>query len=400
MPVPTVGPLDRFLMPAELDGRGGHNRVPGAAQIAATDDRSAVLAWLANYADSPATLASYRKEVERLLLWCVLQHGKALSDLAHEDLLIYQRFLADPQPSARWVIRGGQRPARSSPDWRPFAGPLSTSSQRQASSVLNSLFGWLVEARYLRGNPLALSRRRRTQRTPSRVTRFLPMAHWVEVKRTVEALPMDTARHRAHAARTRWLLTLLYIGGLRVSEVCAGTMGGFFSRLSQDGRDRWWLEVLGKGQKLRLIPATPELMDELTRYRLACGLSPLPCTGDPTPLVLPLIGAALPMQRTGIHAIVKGLMTATADRLRATGDPHMMSAAEHIAQASTHWLRHTAGTHQSNGMDLKAVRDNLGHGSIATTNTYLHAEDDVRHDATSTAHRVAWTASEPAKPAQ
>ena len=306
MPVPTVVPLDRFLMPAELDGRGGHNRVTGAAQIAATDDRSAVLAWLANYADSPATLASYRKEVERLLLWCVLQHGKALSDLSHEDLLIYQRFLADPQPSERWVIRGGQRPARSSPDWRPFAGPLSTSSQRQASSVLNSLFGWLVEARYLRGNPLALSRRRRTQRTPSRVTRFLPMAHWVEVKRTVEALPMDTARQRAHAARTRWLLTLLYIGGLRVSEVCAGTMGGFFSRLSQDGRDRWWLEVLGKGQKLRLIPATPELMDELTRYRLACGLSPLPCTGDPTPLVLPLIGAALPMQRTGIHAIVKG----------------------------------------------------------------------------------------------
>jgi site-specific recombinase XerD len=226
------------------------------------------------------------------------------------------------------------------------------------------------------------------------------MAHWVEVKRTVEALPMNTARQRAHAARTRWLLTLLYIGGLRVSEVCAGTMGGFFSRLSQDGRDRWWLEVLGKGQKLRLIPATPELMDELTRYRLACGLSPLPCTGDPTPLVLPLIGAALPMQRTGIHAIVKGLMTATADRLRATGDPRMMSAAEHIAQASTHWLRHTAGTHQSNGMDLKAVRDNLGHGSIATTNTYLHAEDDVRHDATSTAHRVAWTASEPVKPAQ
>ncbi|MGL6205574.1 MAG: tyrosine-type recombinase/integrase, partial [Giesbergeria sp.] len=59
-------------------------RPQGLPQVAANDDRSAVLAWLARYKDSPATLASYRKEAERLLLWCVHQHGKALSDLTHE----------------------------------------------------------------------------------------------------------------------------------------------------------------------------------------------------------------------------------------------------------------------------------------------------------------------------
>ena len=109
-----------------------------------------------------------------------------------------------------------------------------------------------------------------------------------------------------------------------------------------------------------------------------------------TPLVLPLIGSATPMQRTGIHEVIKGLMRLTAERLIATGDAASLAAAEHIAQASTHWLRHTAGSHQSDRMDLKVVRDNLGHSSIATTNTYLHAEDDVRHDATSQAHRAAW----------
>lgn len=112
--------IDSLLIPDELNGSVGRNRAPGTAQIGATDDRSAVLAWLARYADSPATLASYRKESERLLLWCVPQRRLALSDLTHEDLLIYQRFLADPQPAERWVMAPGQKPARNSPRWRPL----------------------------------------------------------------------------------------------------------------------------------------------------------------------------------------------------------------------------------------------------------------------------------------
>ena len=51
-------------------------------------------------------------------------------------------------------------------------------------------------------------------------------------------------------------------------------MGGFFSRRSTDGRERWWLQVTGKGEKTRLVPATGELMSELIRYRTTCELSP------------------------------------------------------------------------------------------------------------------------------
>lgn len=65
----------------------------------------------------------------------------------------------------------------------------------------------------------------------------------------------------------------------------------------------------------------------------------------------------------------------------------------HIAQASTHWLRHTAGSHLSEHADLKVVRDNLGHSNINTTSIYLHTEDDARHDCTELAHRVGWRAS-------
>ena len=379
-----------MLLPDALSGAAGRNRAAGKAQIAAADDRSAVLAWLARYVDSPATLASYRKEAERLLLWCVLQRRAALSDLTHEDLLVYQRFLADPQPSQRWVMAPGQKPARSSPRWRPFAGPLSPASQRQAMSILNAMFSWLVEAGYLAGNPLALSRRPRRSAAP-RVTRFLPMEHWGAVKAMIEAMPTATEREAAHAARARWLFSLLYIGALRVSEICVTTMAGFFVRRGAGGAERWWLEVTGKGSKVRLVPVTAELLAELIRYRRQLGLSPLPKDGEDTPLVLPMIGPQQALARSAIHEIVKSILRATAARLRAQG-PAFEAAAVHIELASTHWLRHTAGSHLSERADLKVVRDNLGHANLSTTSIYLHTEDDARHDATEQAHRIDWRA--------
>lgn len=378
-------------MASQINGSRGRNRAISGSQLSATDDQSAVLAWLARYADSPATLASYRKEAERLLLWCTLQRGVALSDLTHEDLLVYQRFLTDPQPAERWVMAPGQKPARSSNQWRPFAGPLGLSSQRQALTILNALFSWLVDAGYLVGNPLSLSRRKRKM-APPRVSRFLPMAHWDVVKATIVAMPVSTERERLQAARCRWLFSLLYVGGLRISEVCSTTMGDLWSRSGSDGHERWWMEVTGKGHKTRLVPMTSELVTELVNYRQACGLSSFPLQGENIPLVIPVIGTHKPMARSGIHEVVKSVFRASAARLRQQG-PQFESAAQHIEQASTHWMRHTAGSHLSEKADLTVVRDHLGHANISTTSIYLHSEEDARHDATNAVHRVGWASS-------
>src|SRR5438128_2350532 len=115
-------PIERLRLPAALSGAAGSNRARGGTpQIAAADDLAAITAWLARYTDTPATLQTYRREVERLLLWAVLQHGKPLSSLSHEDLRLYERFLADPQPAWRWVMASRKKLARGAPDWRPFA---------------------------------------------------------------------------------------------------------------------------------------------------------------------------------------------------------------------------------------------------------------------------------------
>jgi site-specific recombinase XerD len=384
-----LGPLEQLCLPPELDGSLGTNRALGAAsQIAAQNDVDAIKAWLARFVATKATFDTYRKESERLLLWSTTELRKPLSSLTHEDLLIYRRFLADPQPVQRWVMTG-RKVARADPHWRPFAGPLSPASERQAFVILNTLFAWLVNAGYLAGNPLSLSRQRARQAKP-RVTRFLEDDLWQAVKTSIDAMPRDTAREQEHYARARWLITLLYLMGLRISEVVSNPMGGFFRRRDRDGQDRWWLAITGKGDKERLLPATTELMAELTRYRRHYDLAVLPYSGETTPLLLPIGGAHRTLTRGAVHLIIKQVFDNAIDHLQSTGDAHER-ATERLRQASAHWLRHTAGSHMMDGqVDLRYVRDNLGHVSISTTSQYLHADDDDRHRATESGLKLKW----------
>jgi integrase len=406
-------PLESLLIPAALDGRSGANRATGGtAQLAASNDLDAIRAWLARFADKRTTFDSYRKEAERLLLWSLVQLGKPLSSLTHEDCLRYQAFLADPQPAAVWVANagtgGGRKHPRGDARWRPFHGPLSPASIRQATVILNVLFSWLVQAGYLAGHPLALSRQR-TRRVAPRITRYLEPGLWQEVKDTIASMPQDTPRARAHAHRVRWLFTLLYLGGLRIAEVGGNAMGQFFVRRDTDGTMRWWLTVHGKGDKDRLVPATRELMTELSRYRQSLGMTALPSPNEATPLVLPIgqtagttagstagttagstAGSPAPLTRAALHTIVKDVFAAAADRLRARGDA-FASGADLLGQASAHWLRHTAGSHMADQqVDLRLVRDNLAHASLSTTSLYLHVDDDRRHHETDEKHRIDW----------
>jgi len=388
--LPALAPIEHLELASAIDGSAGSNRAFGnRPQIAANNDVDAIKAWLARFIDTKTTFDNYRKEAERLLLWSTIQVGKPLSSLTHEDLLVFKHFLADPQPRAQWIMRDGRKFARADPDWRPFAGPLSPSSQRQAISILNALFSWLVNAGYLEGNPLALSRQR-TRKAKPRITRYLDDELWSEVKLTIDMMPKDSDRERERYLRLRWLFSLLYLCGLRISEVVENTMGGFFCRCDKDGEERWWLEITGKGEKTRIVPATSELMVELARYRREKALSPLPISDEIIPLILPIGNRKETMSRGAVHAVVKAVFTDTAKRLRLRGYD-FEAVANRIEQASAHWLRHTAGSHMANNdVDLRHVRDNLGHESLSTTSGYLHSADNVRHKETEEKHKIKW----------
>lgn len=366
--------LPEIALPSALDGSNGSNRAQsGVRQIAADTDVEAVRLWLAEYADSPHTLRSYHKEAVRLLVWATSFLGKPLSSLNREDLLAYEIFLANPD--SNWADptlprRGGNR--------RLIAGPLSQRSVRQAMVILSGLFGYLVAAGYLAGNPLALRRRRRGESKTSRqatVERYLDQQLWQSVLDFIETLPQTTRRDQQHHERIRWLFRLLYGASLRVSEAAHARTSDFSLR-----RGKWWLHVVGKGGTEGDVPIADELMADLARYRQFHGLSAIPTAIESTPLVMSLAGRTDRfLTPTAIYLIVKEVFRRSAAAL----DPLDPAASARLSRASTHWLRHTSATHQADaGNDIRFIQKNLRHASIETTSIYLHADDDLRHERT------------------
>jgi integrase/recombinase XerD len=156
-------------------------------------------------------------------------------------------------------------------------------------------------------------------------------------------------------------------------------MGGFFCRRGNDGEERWGIEVTGKGDKTRIVPATFELMVELNRYRKENRLTPFPLPSETTPLLLPIVGKPPPLTRSAVHLTVKEVFARASERMRQRehGFQHLALLLE---EASAHWLRHTAGSNMA-GSD---------HESISTTSQYLHSKDDLRHKETEENHRLGW----------
>lgn len=367
-------PLERLLLPTDIDGRQGTNRAGLAVtkQIEADNDLEATQVWLAEFRNSPHTLRNYRKEVERLLLWTLFELHKPLSSLMREDITRYQMFLEDPQPRDRWC---GPRAPRHSAAWRPFEGPLGSSSRRQTLVIVNSLFAYLVEAGYLAGNPISLVRRRdrvaKNQKTET-IERFLEQDVWQYLLEFVDQMPRETAGQKARQERVRYLLSFLYLLGPRVSEIANHTMSSF-----EESRGKWWWRVIGKGEKEARIPVNQEMIAALERYRVFLGLSPLPDSDERTSLVLS-IGGKRGVTANMIYRIVKDVVAKAADQLMAT-QPHK---AEKLRKASTHWLRHTAITHQADaGIELRYLNKSARHSKLETTAIYLHTEDDAWHDA-------------------
>ena len=267
---------------------------------------------MARYADTKTTFENYRKEVERLYLWAVFQLHRPISSLTHEDMLAYERFMADPQPADQWVSNSRQRLPRGHPGWRPFQGPLSPASRRQAMVILNVMFGWLVSAGYLAGNPLSLSRQRQRKAKP-RITRYLDPSLWAEVKQYIDRMPRESDRERAHYHRNRWLFTLLYLGGLRISEVGQNTMGAFFCRRDRDGEERWWLEVLGKGDKDSPGARDQRNDDRASAVSAGVRFGALPFTGRGNAARPADRKAQKSMTRAALHNIVKTVFEKAAE---------------------------------------------------------------------------------------
>lgn len=366
-----IRPLELQQAREDLDGSQGRNRAPrDTCVLAASDDLAAIHAWLQLH-ESPPTQRAYRKEAERLLLWAVVQLGKPLSSLTTEDAIAYRTFLRELKPRARWV--GPHRP-RTAPDWKPFTGALSPASAAYALTVINNLFGWLVDQRYLLANPFSKVKVAAAER--KRVvdgSRAFTEAEWLLARTIANDLERKYGWHEAAAIRARFLLDFSYATGLRAGELVKQCLKQIVRE-----EDAWWIDLIGKGNKAGRVALPPLGLSALEHYLQLRGISadPRRWTAD-LPLLANLQGEAR-ITSTRLWAIMKRAFQTIAAAAR-TLDPPQEALAGKLEEASPHWMRHTHARHAlARGADLLSVRDNLRHASIATTSIYLQAEDVKR----------------------
>lgn len=361
-------------------------------------DAEAVAAWIAEKASRSANTAqSYRREAERLMLWASEVKDKALSELMLEDFLEFAAFLSDPQPAEAWISK--KRHNRTSPDWRPFMGPLSPSSARQTQIIIGSLFRYLHAKGWVRANPVpdpiaTNSEKPEDRQTPQYIgnegggplSRSLSPVQWDCVEKALNALPSNTTKQQLFKERARWLITLFHNCGPRVSEVASHGMGSIKPVKHRD-RTIWVWFIMGKGKKLREVPLSSEVVDALCRFRASLGLPPYPAPLESTPLApsfwtVKADGKVEPsslrtLTRQSLYNIVTGVMESAAEIL---GKDH--EEYQPLMRASTHWLRHTALKDLAdNTDDIRHVQQMAGHADIKTTMIYTTAKTHELYDA-------------------
>ena len=79
-----------------------------------------------------------------------------------------------------------------------------------------------------------------------------------------------------------------------------------------------------------------------------------------------------------LYRLIRTTFSQAADRLEEqSGDPQ---AVARLRQATPHWLRHTALTHQAQaGVELRYLAQSARHSRLETTSRYLHTEDEEWH---------------------
>lgn len=400
------GDLALYAPPEDLDGRYGKNRAPADKnRSGANNDYEAIQKWLSTFNDETHahTQRNYRKEAERLLLWAVMERQVALSSLSSEDVAHYRSWLTDPMPHAKWVADRAYE--RTDSRWRPFlwrnppksqrsikyspthetktsqtkrAG-LSESSVAQSISVCRALFSWLVDQRYLDYNPfLGISKKKANLRVNT--TRSFSRRQWGLVVDAVNSLDQDALKTK----RLKFILTFAYTTGLRLSEMAQAQTGHIFraedlGSVSDDASQspgQYFIRVRGKGNQLRDVPLTQSARNRLAEYLQARGLPVDPVACDPqTPLIAKLAQTrhGWAMGDAAIYTLLADFFSYTASRIKHEGD--WQADVRRFEQASTHWLRHTHGTHAlAYGADLNVVKENMGHKSLTTTSLYVRPE--------------------------
>ena len=203
-------------------------------------------------------------------------------------------------------------------------------------SALRSFFVYLQKEKIREDNPLEqISAARKGSDAPSFYT-------VEEVDLLLDSIEGETLLGR----RDRTLFELIYSCGLRISEACDLKVGDY---------TKGTLRVLGKRNKMRLVPVGEVAAQELCLY-------------------LSEVRPALVKARATEQTLFVGRRGKKLTR-QAVFKRFALYAKPLGIEAKVHTLRHSFATHMlAGGADLRSVQELLGHSDIQTTQVYTHIE--------------------------
>jgi integrase/recombinase XerC len=204
-------------------------------------------------------------------------------------------------------------------------------------ATLRSFYNFLLRHKTIIANPMLKIRALKTDKTLPKYVEEKPMENLLDDMQFSDDFS---------GLRDKLVIELLYGTGMRLAEL----IGLKITDLNLYNNT---IVVLGKRNKQRLIPVNKSLVEVIKKYLTLR----IDIADDTTNTYLILTDSGTQAYPMFIQRLVK----------------KYLSLVTSLEQRSPHVLRHTFATHLLNrGADLNAIKDLLGHTSLAATQVYTH----------------------------
>ncbi|WP_339714657.1 tyrosine-type recombinase/integrase [Cyclobacterium amurskyense] len=262
---------------------------------------------------SPHTVLAYRKDLEQFFLFINTAFGlENAEDAGHAEI---RAWMVD-------LIEEG----------------LEVATVNRKMATLRSFYKFLLRSEIINQDPTFKIRSLKKGRN-------LPA--FIQEKEIYRLLEQANFANDFEGQRDRMVMQTLYLTGIRLSELIG-------LRWSALDLSQLQIKVLGKGKKYRIIPISSELRIAILSYKKVFEECFSIQNENDFFIVRLNREQAYPMM---IYRIVKKCLNLFVRNTKSS--PHLM--------------RHTFATHLLNkGADLNAVKDLLGHASLAATQVYTH----------------------------
>ena len=214
---------------------------------------------------------------------------------------------------------------------------ISNRSINRKMSSLNTYYKFLMKIGEIQTNPLA---KHKALKTSKKIQ--IPFSE-IEINMVLDELHFEDD---FEGIRNRLIIELFYSTGIRRIELVE-------LKLTSVDFNNKTLKVLGKRNKERIVPLIKPVLNTLNQYiKLRSGLEYI---YDNDNLFLTKKGVKI--YETLVYRIINDYFSIASSKVK----------------KSPHILRHSFATHMLNqGADLNAVKELLGHSSLAATQVYTH----------------------------